>query len=249
MEQVEETIESFNPDYLVNTAAYTAVDNAESEPEKAMAVNAYALQNIGQAMEGKKVFHISSDYVYHGDEHIPQVEDMDLNPQSVYAQSKAHGESILRRTECDSIILRTSWLYSEFGNNFVKTMLRLANTKKEINVVDDQWGSPTYTSDLAQVIMNIILSDVTGIVNISSWNQIYNYSNSGIITWHTFAKKIMELADQEMVINPIPSALFPTEATRPPWGVMDTQKITNEFNCEIIDWKVSLEKCINILIN
>ena len=247
--QVFDLVKKFDPQYLINAAAYTKVDLAESEPDQAMAVNAFALQNIGQAMEGRKCIHISSDYVYHLEDQFAYREDMDLNPQSVYARSKAQGEIILRRTNCNSIIIRTSWVYSEYGNNFLKTMLRLAETRSEINVVDDQWGSPTYATDLAQLILNIISTDVNGTVPDDAWNQIYNYSNKGKITWYNFAKEIMKLADLDTRVNPIPSALFPTKAKRPPWGVMDIQKIKNAFNCNLIDWKVSLEKCIDILIN
>jgi dTDP-4-dehydrorhamnose reductase len=247
--QVRQIIKSYNPDYLINAAAYTAVDQAESNEEDAMAVNAFALQNIGQAMANKKVIHISSDYVYHLEERIPYHEDMPLNPQSVYARSKAMGESILQRTKCDSIIIRTSWVYSEFGNNFLKTMLHLLDTKDEINVVDDQWGCPTYATDLAYVIMHIIREDLKNLISPKSWNKVYNYSNLGKTNWYEYACAIVQMAGKSLLINPIPTVLYPRPAARPPWGVLDTSRIKSEFNIEIPAWKVSLEKCIGILIN
>ncbi|NNF36844.1 MAG: dTDP-4-dehydrorhamnose reductase [Saprospiraceae bacterium] len=242
-------IEDYNPDYLINAAAYTAVDQAESNEEDAMAVNAYALQNIGRAMAGKKCIHISSDYVYHLDKDVPYTEDMPLNAQGVYARSKAIGESILQRTSCDSIIIRTGWLYSEFGNNFLKTMLHLSETRNEINVVDDQWGCPTYATDLAYVILHIIHEDSKNKVSLKSWNKVYNYSNIGVTNWYEYACTIIKMAGKSLLINPIPSVLYPMPATRPPWGVLDTTKIKSEFSIEIPAWKVSLEKCIDILIN
>ena len=247
--QVQQAITRLNPEYLINAAAYTAVDKAETEIDDAFAVNAYALQNIGQCMGSKKVLHISTDYVYHQPGPDPLRENTILNPQSQYAKSKAAGEKILMTTSAQSMIIRTSWVYSEFGNNFVKTMLRLSDSNTEIKVVNDQWGSPTYATDLARVLLEIISKDMRLEISNKSWNQVYNYCNKGRITWFDLASQVMELARKDTIIKPIPTAMFPTQAPRPPWSVLDMEKIKSKLNVELTDWKVSLEKCIGYLIN
>jgi dTDP-4-dehydrorhamnose reductase len=186
--------------------------------------------------------HISTDYVFDGTATIPYTEDFPVAPVNTYGATKLKGEELAALENPSSIIIRTSWVYSSFGNNFVKTMLRLMKEREQLNVVSDQLGCPTYAADLADAIMKIIGSGKAG-----SQPGIYNYSNTGVINWYQFAECIRELSGSNCVVNPIPSSSYPTPAKRPAYSVMDTTKIQQTFGVAIPDWKDSLKKCLALL--
>ncbi|MBL0355725.1 MAG: dTDP-4-dehydrorhamnose reductase [Chitinophagaceae bacterium] len=229
-------------DACVNCAAYTAVDKAEAETAKASAVNGDAVGNLATVCrESNALFiHISTDYVFDGTETKPYKEDHRVNPVNAYGASKLKGEELALQNNPASIIIRTSWVYSSFGNNFVKTMLRLMKERDNINVVADQWGCPTYAADIAAAIMQIIAAD-------KKTGGIYNYSNSGIINWYQFAIVIKELSGSNCNVHPISSSQYPTPAKRPAYSVMDTSKIQRSFNVVIPGWEESLKKCLQLL--
>ncbi len=226
----------------VNCAAYTAVDRAETEKEKAFSINGDAVENLAKLCKKNDALfiHISTDYVFDGAATSPYKEDEAVKPIGVYGASKLKGEQLALQNNPASIIIRTSWVYSSFGNNFVKTMLRLMKERESINVVDDQKGCPTYAADLAAAIMDIISGE-----NLTP--GIYNFSNHGIITWHQFAVAIKELSGSKCIVNPIPTSQYPTPAKRPAYSVLDTTKIRQTFNVVIPDWKESLKKCLSLL--
>lgn len=232
-------------DYCVNCAAYTAVDKAESEIDRAYLINATAVGNLAAICKecGTQLIHISTDYVFDGTNTTPIKEDQSTNPIGVYGASKLKGEELALQNNADTIIIRTSWVYSSFGNNFVKTMLRLMNERESLNVVSDQFGCPTYAADLAEAIMKIITSNFQ-----PSASNIYNYSNAGIINWYQFAEAIKDLSNRSCVVNPISSSQYPTPAKRPAYSVMDTSKIKQTFNIAIPEWKESLKKCLTKLL-
>ncbi|MGG9970265.1 dTDP-4-dehydrorhamnose reductase [Ferruginibacter sp. SUN002] len=231
-------------DWCVNCAAYTAVDKAESEIDKAYLINADAVANLAVVCKeyGTKFIHISTDYVFNGTNTTPIKEDQLTDPIGVYGASKLKGEQLALKNNPDSIIIRTSWVYSSFGNNFVKTMLRLMKERESINVVNDQQGCPTYAADLASAIMQIINSNFQ-----LPTSNIYNYSNSGIINWYEFATAIKELTGSNCIVNPIPTSQYPTPAKRPQYSVLDTSAIQQTFNISIPFWKDSLKKCLSLL--
>ena len=249
IESVKNRISFILPDYLINTAAYTNVDKAENESENAFSINAYALRNIGQMMPNGKIIHLSTDYVYHNNCQYPMKESEEKSPKGVYAKSKLLGEEILRSCHQKALILRTSWLYSSYGHNFVKTMIRLSQSHTSIKIVDDQIGTPTYAPDLAKAIMHIISRDSQHAVTKSDWNDTYNYSNEGTLSWYEFATNIFSLAKIDIEIHPIPSSMYPQAAPRPSWSVMDTKKVKEAFQMTIPQWRSGLEKCIAELIN
>ncbi|HXR85077.1 MAG TPA: dTDP-4-dehydrorhamnose reductase [Hanamia sp.] len=229
-------------DYCINCAAYTAVDKAESEKEKAFLINAVAVGELAKicfAHEAKFI-HISTDYVYNGSIHQPLKEENPVGPINVYGESKLNGEELALQNNPSTLIIRTSWVYSSFGNNFVKTMLRLFREKNEINVINDQFGSPTYAADLAEVIMKFIDKG-------SNFSGIVNYSNSGVTTWYEFAEEIKLLVNSNCKINPIPTSAYPTPAKRPLYSVLDASKVTELLHLQIPSWKESLKKCVDIL--
>jgi dTDP-4-dehydrorhamnose reductase len=232
-------------DYCINCAAYTAVDKAESEREKAFLINADAvgeLANICNAHQ-TKLIHISTDYVYDGSKEIALKEENAVAPLNVYGLSKLKGEELALNKNPSTLIIRTSWVYSSFGNNFVKTMLRLFKEKEEINVVSDQFGSPTYAADLADVIMKFI----TRIDQGENFSGIVHYCNDGVTNWFEFADEIKTLVKSNCKINPIASSSYVTAAKRPQYSVLDTSKIKNLLQLEIPDWKISLQKCLQVL--
>ncbi len=233
-----------NIEACINCAAYTAVDKAETETASAFLVNADAVGNLAAVCKKQHALfiHISTDYVFDGTATTPYKEDHPVNPVNAYGASKLRGEELALQNNPDSIIIRTSWVYSSFGNNFVKTMLRLMSERESINVVDDQVGSPTYAADLAAAIMPIIDQSLAGKINAG----IYNFSNKGVITWHQFATAIKELSGSHCIVNPIPAAQYPTPAKRPNYSVLDTTKIQQTFNVAIPEWKASLEKCLKL---
>lgn len=234
-----------NIEGCINCAAYTAVDKAETETEKAFQINADAVGNLAAVCNDQHALfiHISTDYVFDGTATVPYREDHPVNPVNAYGASKLKGEELAVQKNPGSIIIRTSWVYSSFGNNFVKTMLRLMSEKESINVVADQVGCPTYAADLAAAIMKII--DQPSMDKIKP--GIYNFSNSGVINWHKFATAIKELSASNCIVNPIPAAQYPTPAKRPNYSVLDTTKIQQTFNITIPEWKDSLGKCLKLL--
>lgn len=236
-------IEIHKPDYVVNCAAYTAVDMAEDNEELCYKINCTAVENIAVAAKamGVKVIHVSTDYVYGGDSSTPYSEDDDTNPKSVYGKSKLDGEKILQRIIPESsIIIRTSWLYSPFGKNFVKIMISLGRERDCLSVVNDQIGNPTYAADLASAIKSIINSKlfVAG---------VYNYSNEGECSWYDFACEIHKLSNVDCKVNPISTNEYPTKATRPAYSVMSKNKIKTIYGISVPEWRDSLKTCISLL--
>ena len=247
--RINKTFESYRPNYCINCAAYTAVDKAESEKEIAFKINAEAVGLLAKASKEYdcRFIHVSTDYVFDGAASTPYSEESATNPQSVYGESKLEGEKLALDANPGSLIIRTSWVYSEFGKNFVKTMLRLMHDKEEINVVNDQTGSPTYAADLAESLLQIIGSLHT--YNLPTGRQaydspIFHFSNDGIITWYDFALAIKELSGSKCKVNPIPSSQYPTPAKRPVYSVLDKTKIQLTFGIELKDWRKSLAVCI-----
>ena len=225
-------------DYLVNCAAYTAVDKAEEDKSLAYLINEQGPKNLALACEkyNCRLIHISTDYVFDGKSYLPYKESMETNPPSVYGQSKLAGEKAIIEHYDSSIIIRTSWLYSEFGNNFFKTMLKFGAERKELRVIFDQIGTPTYAGDLASTILKII-----EINKKLTTNEIYHFSNEGVISWYDFAKEIMELAHLSCNIVPIESFEYPLPAPRPHYSVLNKSKIKTAFNLTIPYWKDSLK--------
>lgn len=242
---VNDFISDNNIDYVINCAAYTAVDKAEDDIENCFAINRDSVNNLAEATAGKtKIIHLSTDYVFDGTSDHPYNETDPVNPQSVYGKSKLEGENILTKKLPDtSMIIRTSWLYSSFGNNFVRTMIRLGKERETLNVVSDQTGTPTYAGDLAGAILEI--------VRFSEKNDyfpsgIYHYSNEGICSWYDFTLKIHEYAGiTSCKVQPISTKEYPTKAKRPMYSVLDKNKIKKTFGLVIPEWKDSLKKMIN----
>lgn len=238
-ELVDKGIKELQPHYLINCAAYTAVDKAEVDTELAYAINKDAVQNLALACfeNNVKFLHISTDYVFDGEGSTPYHEESMTNPSNIYGASKLKGEKEALNGNKDVIIIRTAWVYSIYGNNFVKTMLRLMKTKPEINVVADQYGSPTYAHDLADAIMKIISR--------GKWLPgIYHFTNEGVITWFDFASEIKNLSGLSCIIHPINTKQYPTPAKRPKYSVLDKTKIQQTFNIELKHWKDSLKQCL-----
>ncbi len=222
-------------EYCINCAAYTAVDKAEEEVEKAYLINATAVKNLAKACQtaGAVLIHISTDFVFDGTKRTPYTEEDTPNPLSVYGKSKLQGEEYVQEI-CDRhLIVRTSWLYSEYGNNFVKTMLRLAETRKQISVVNDQIGSPTYAGDLAEFILKVISSESTAY-------GLYHYSNLGQISWYDFAVEIFKQNNKTVRVVPIPTTAYPTAAKRPAFSVMDLSRVKTTFGSRITLWRQSV---------
>jgi len=246
-------IESFclenNIEVIINCAAYTAVDKAEDDEINADKVNHLAVKNLAQIAKDKniKLIHISTDYVFDGQAYKPYTESDITNPQSVYGQTKLDGEKAMREVNPkNSIIIRTSWVYSSYGANFVKTMLRLGKEKEQLGVIFDQIGSPTYAKDLAKVIIHIIQHST---LNTQHSVEIYHYSNEGVTSWYDFAKTIFELSDIQCDVKPIETKEYPTPATRPHYSLLNKSKIKKEFNLTIPYWKDSLSDCITKIMN
>ena len=235
---------TLKPAYCINCAAYTAVDRAEEEKERAFRVNGEAVGVLAAICKehNTKLIHISTDYVFDGKSSVPYKEDSPTNPQCVYGASKLEGEKQAMQLNPDVIIIRTAWVYSSYGKNFVKTMMRLMNEKNEISVVNDQVGSPTYAADLAEAIMQIITFNIQH----STFNiqGIYHFSNDGVISWYDFANAIKEITGSSCTIKAISTAEYPTPAKRPTYSVLDKSKIQKTFNISLKDWKTSLRSCI-----
>ena len=238
-EKAQQFFNELKPFGCINCAAYTAVDKAESEKGSAFLINAESVGILAALCKQAncKFIHISTDYVFDGTSSIPLKETDSTNPVSVYGASKLQGEEFAIEENEQSVIIRTSWVYSEFGNNFVKTMIRLMKERDTINVVSDQIGSPTYAADLAEAIMQILSSEkyVPG---------IYNYSNDGRISWYDFAQTIKEMTNSNCKVNPILTAEYPTAAKRPAFSLLDKSKINSVYSVPIKDWKKSLAICL-----
>lgn len=234
-------IDKVIPDVIVNCAAYTAVDRAEGEPEIAESINSGGPSVLASLAKerGAALIHISTDYVFDGTAAKPYRENDPVNPATIYGKTKLAGERAVEASGADAAVIRTAWLYSEFGNNFVKTMLRLACEGRDISVVNDQTGSPTYATDLARAVMAVIGKGIKGY-------QVYHYSGSGQTTWYGFAKKIFTLAGRTVNVAPVPTSGYPTAATRPPYSVLDTSKIQNA-GAAVRPWEESLEECLKII--
>ena len=241
-QSIAQQFAAFLPEFCINCAAYTAVDRAETEKEKAFAINGMAVRNLATACSRHhtKLVHISTDYVFDGNGSHPYPEDYPTNPLNIYGQSKLQGEQEAMKAGSGAVVIRTSWVYSTFGNNFVKTMMRLMQSKPQISVVADQKGSPTYAADLAEAVLAII--------GAGSWKPgIYHYSNTGVISWFEFANCIKELIGSSCDVRPTDTAGYPTPAKRPAYSVMNTSKIAGAFQLTLKPWKQSLERCLAIM--
>ena len=247
-QQIVSYVNDYQIQYIVNCAAYTAVDKAEEDVEKAYVVNAAAVENIARVagQYGVKVIHLSTDFVFDGKSSVPYTEKMTANPLSVYGQSKLKGEEALQEHAGEWIILRTSWLYSEFGSNFVKTMMRLMNEREQLSIVADQRGTPTYAADLAEMILHMLQH-----AEENEWKSgIYHFSNRGETTWFGFAQEIKKLAGLERCeLIPIKTEEFNSVAARPAYSVMDLSKICHTFSVVIPSWEEALGKCIRRIKN
>jgi len=245
-EQTSEYISKSKPDWIINCAAYNLVDKAESEPEAALLINGTAVKNITEVIRGTecKLIHISTDYVYEGNANTPYTEGTPASPLSAYGRSKLAGEKHALM-HSGSMIIRTSWLYSSFGNNFVKTILRHAKEKESLRVVFDQTGTPTYAADLAATIMNIVSGVIRNQFVLNS--GIYNYSNEGVCSWFDFATEIVRLAGLSCKVNPVLTKEYQQAASRPVYSVMDKTRIRESYNLDIPHWRESLEKCMKLL--
>ena len=239
---LQETFTQYQPAYCINCAAYTAVDKAEDEPEAALQINRDGVENLSKLCRefDTTLLHVSTDFVFAGTGYIPLSETDETNPINVYGRSKLAGEKIIPEYLDKYFILRTSWLYSEFGNNFVKTMLRFGKERPELKVIWDQAGTPTYAMDLADCILTIIR-------NGSQQYGIYHYSNEGLISWYDFAKNIFELSQIEVKVIPVRTAEYYTKAVRPAYSVLDKAKIKTNLNIQIPYWRDSLRICLQKL--
>lgn len=241
---VEHCFDEHSIEACINCAAYTAVDKAEDEPELATLINALAPKVLADTCLKRNalLIHISTDYVFGGDANEPYKVDDPINPQSVYGSTKAEGERLIRESGCNYMIVRTAWLYSSVGKNFVKTMLMLGDTKDEINVVADQKGCPTWAHDLAIALVALLNKNGKNEVH-----ETFHFTNEGQITWYDFATAIMEIGEKKCKVNPITTEQYPTKAKRPAYSVLDLSKIKEYAGIVIPEWQESLVKCIEEL--
>ena len=258
-DKIKEFIEKNSIKVIINCAAYTAVDKAEEKKELADLINHKAVEYLAKVSKEYDIFliHISTDYVFDGKSYKPYSENDKPNPQSVYGLTKLKGEEAFINSGAEGIIIRTSWLYSSFGHNFVKTMLKLAQTRKELSVIYDQIGTPTYARDLVEVILRIINvrckmlnsnDNLTSNIKHLQFDEveIYHYSNEGVASWYDFAKAIFEIKDIGIKVNPIETKEYPTPAKRPHYSVLNKTKIKRDFGIEIPYWRESLKKMLNV---
>ena len=238
-----------NINAVINCAAYTAVDKAEEDVEIVEQVNAKGVLNLVNALKkvDGKLIHISTDYVFDGNSFLPYQESDEVNPIGVYGNTKRNGELAVINSDIDGIVIRTSWLYSAYGNNFVKTMLRLGNEKEDLRVIFDQVGTPTYARDLAKTCLEILTG--ANSVNISKNGNLYHFSNEGVTSWYDFAISIMELGGVNCKVKPIQTKDYPTLAKRPHYSVLNKSKIKTDFKIEIPYWRDSLKNCIEKIKN
>lgn len=243
--ELSSIVNLFAPDAIINTAAYTAVDKAESENELAHTINAEAVATLARIAKQKNIPFItfSTDYVFNGNATSPYLTDTKLEPVNFYGKTKADGEQMAMAENENTIIIRTSWVFSSHGNNFVKTMMRLMKERDSLNIVGDQKGRPTYAKDLAHATIQILIALNKG----KQMSGIYHYANAGETTWFGFAEKIKALAGLECDLKAITSDQFPTPAKRPNYSVLDTSKIENDLGIEIPSWEIALKQCIDQL--
>jgi dTDP-4-dehydrorhamnose reductase len=241
-EQTAAVFEKYNPQYCINCAAYTAVDQAEEDQQNAFEINEYAVKRLAEncLKYNTTLIHISTDFVFNGDSSIPLTEDLATNPVNVYGLSKLKGEQEIGNLLEQYYIIRTSWLYSEKANNFVKTMLKLSQSRSELTVIYDQVGTPTYAMDLADVILQVVQNDPKAY-------GLYHYSNEGVASWYDFAKAVFEFAEVDMKVLPVASSAFVTKAKRPHYSVLDKSKIKSALGIEIPYWRDSLNRCVQNL--
>jgi dTDP-4-dehydrorhamnose reductase len=250
LNNIKQAFKQFKPNFCINAAAYTAVDKAESEPEKAHLINVIGAKNLAEVCNEYDtiLLHISTDFVFDGNRsvtlsavEVSYTEEDTTNPKGVYGQTKLDGEKAIQATFNNYFIIRTSWVYSQFGNNFMKTMLRLGSERDTLSVVNDQIGTPTNAVDLAEVLVKIILKTHNSQLTTHNYG-IYNFSNEGQCSWYDFAKEIFELNNISINLQPIPTSSFPTPAKRPAYSVLDKSKIKQVFGVEINDWEESLKR-------
>jgi dTDP-4-dehydrorhamnose reductase len=239
-ENCQNVFEELQPDFCINCAAYTAVDKAESEADLAHKINVIGVENLAENCKkhNTTLIHLSTDFVFDGVKLTPYSENNIPNPKNVYGQTKLEGEQAIQALLEKYYIIRTSWVYSEFGNNFYKTMLRLASERESLNVVNDQIGTPTNANCLAKVIIDIIQHSTS---SIQPAYGIYHFSNEGICSWYDFAKKIFELHNIPITLHPIPTSSYPTAAIRPKYSVLDKTKIKATFSIQIKSWEEALK--------
>ena len=244
-EAVVSGFDAHDPAVCINCAAYTAVDKAESEPEIAHLINALGTKFLAEACAEKSIplIHFSTDYVYHGTQNTPFLEEDAVNPQSVYANTKLEGENLALKAHPNTAIIRTSWVYAPWGKNFVNTMLRLGRERDALNVVFDQIGSPTYAPDLARAVLNIISNKE----NLDKLGGVWHYSNEGVASWYDFARAIFDLEGIDCKLSPILTSEYPTPAMRPPFSLLNKSKIKRTFGVEIPYWRTSLAACLRLL--
>lgn len=244
---VRQYFQTLQPAFCINAAAYTAVDRAEQEKDLAFQVNAEAVGVLAEVCQAHhtRMVHISTDYVFNGKGDHPYLPGDKTDPQNVYGQSKQKGEELALQKNPDCLILRTSWVYSSYGKNFVKTMVRLMGEKNSISVVNDQLGSPTYAADLAEAILQIIRLTNKDTRN---WHPgIYHYCNEGAISWYDFACQIRKITGSSTTVNPILTSEYPTPASRPAYSVLDTTSFRETFKLPLKPWESSLEACLQLL--
>jgi len=246
LEGIQEVMDDYKPDIIINCAAYTAVDKSETEMDLANLINAKAVGKLAEWSDENDALlvHISTDYVFNGEGERPYLESDPTQPINQYGASKLMGEKAAFENDKHTVILRTSWVYSEYGHNFVKTMLRLADERGEVRVVEDQQGSPTYAHDLAEGIFAVIRKYLVNDCEKSTVGGIYNYANQGVTSWYGFANKIFELANTTCKVIPVTSSEFPTPAKRPRYSVLNTEKYQKTFESKIPDWEDGLRRCL-----
>lgn len=242
---VGKAIKDNQVDYVVNCAAYTAVDKAEDDEELCRRLNSYAVGVLGKAAHeaSAKMVHVSTDYVFSGTSYLPYKETDETRPVSAYGRTKLAGEQILQEVCPEAVIIRTAWLYSEFGSNFVKTVLRLGKERDELRFVFDQIGTPTYAGDLAAAVMAVVAADEKG----AYVPGIYHYSNEGVCSWYDFTVKILEIAGIACRVFPIETEEYPTRAVRPPYSVLNKKKIKETYGVTVPHWEESLRVCMEKL--
>jgi len=247
-ENIINFVDEYKPDFIINTAAYTAVDKAEEDQEKAELINAKAIEYLAEACKKNNVWlmHISSDYVYHLDIDRPLLESDETKAQGVYAKTKLQGDEVLLNSNINYCILRTSWVYSFFGNNFVKTMIRLGLSRDELTIVADKIGTPSYARNIADTLLKMIIK-ICGSEKTEELVGIYNYSNGGTTNWADFARKIFEIKGIECKVGETTTEAYGAPAPRPKWSVLDKSSIESVYDIEIIDWESSLKHCIGRL--
>lgn len=246
-EETAAFIHNNSPGWIINCAAYNLVDKAENEPDRAMTVNSRAVKNIAEAIRGSetRLIHLSSDYVFDGEANTPYKEDADTNPQGAYGRSKLEGEraALLHN---GTMVIRTSWLYSSYGANFVKTILNKAKEKDSLKVVFDQTGTPTYAADLGEAILNIVSGVIKNRMAFTA--GIYHYSDEGVCSWYDLALETVKEAGLNCKVYPILSNEYPSAVKRPSYSVLDKSKIKETYNIDIPHWGESLRRCIKLLL-